>query len=97
MVDGESVDRLLVVDFKDLQLLRKEGGSYYSYQGENKDIFPVKNVGVKQSYIESSNVNPTEEMIKMIETFRAFESVQKAIQAMDKITDKMVNDYGLIP
>ena len=96
-VDDESVDRLMVVDFENPQLLQKEGGSMYFYSGEEKEISTVEDVGVQQGYLESSNVNSTEEMIKMIETYRAFESVQKAIQSIDKVTDKMVNDYGLVP
>jgi len=96
-VDEEPVDRLMVVDFENPQLLQKEGGSRYFYTGEEKGISTVENVSVQQGYLESSNVNSTEEMIKMIETYRAFESVQKAIQSIDKVTDKMVNDYGLVP
>jgi flagellar basal-body rod protein FlgF len=96
-VDDESVDRLMVVDFENPQLLQKEGRSRYFYSGEEKGISTVENVSVQQGYLESSNVNSTEEMIKMIETYRAFESVQKAIQSIDKVTDKMVNDYGLVP
>ena len=96
-VDNEPVDILMVVDFENLQLLGKEGSSYYSYKGEERDIFTVQDVSVKQSYLESSNVKATEEMIKMIETYRAFESVQKAIQSIDKITDRMINDYGAVP
>ena len=96
-VDNEPMDILMVVDFGNLQLLGKEGSSYYSYKGEERDIFTVQDVSVKQSYLESSNVKATEEMIKMIETYRAFESVQKAIQSIDKITDRMINDYGAVP
>jgi flagellar basal body rod protein FlgG len=36
-----------------------------------------------------------EEMIKMVEVLRAFESAQKAIQVIDEITGKMVNEAGL--
>ena len=52
--------------------------------------------GIKQGYLEKSNVGNTEEMIKMIETFRAYESVQKAIQSIGEMISKMVNDPGLI-
>ena len=96
LVDYEPVDKLMVVNFDKPQLLKKEGGSYYQYKGEERDIFTAEDVNIKQSYIEGSNVSPTEEMIKMVETFRAFESVQRAIQSIDEITSKMVNDYGLV-
>ena len=95
LVDNQPVDRILVVDFKRPQLLRKEGFSYYMYQGGEEEISTAENVDVRQSYLEKSNVNPTEEMVKMIETFRAFESAQKAIQCMDEMTGKMVNSLGM--
>lgn len=96
VVNNESVDKILVVDFDDPQLLRKEGGSYYSYQGENNGISTEPDAEIQQKYLEGSNVNPTQEVIKMIETYRAFESVEKAIQSIDALTGTMVNDYGTI-
>ena len=96
VVNNESVDKILVVDFDDPQLLRKEGGSYYSYQGENNGISTEADAEIQQKYLEGSNVNPTQEVIKMIETYRAFESVEKAIQSIDALTGKMVNDYGSV-
>ena len=97
MVNNESVDKILVVDFDEPQLLRKEGWSYYSYQGESKGISTVSDAEFQQKYLESSNVNPTQETIKMIETYRAFESVEKAIQSIDALTNEMVNDFGTVP
>lgn len=97
VVNNESVDKILVVDFDEPQLLRKEGGSYYSYQGKQKGISTESDAQIQQKYLEGSNVNPTQEIIKMIETYRAFESVEKAIQSIDALTGKMVNDYGSVP
>jgi flagellar basal-body rod protein FlgF len=94
-VDNGPVDRILVVDSKQPQLLKKEGGSYYIYQGGDEGLFQAENVDIKQSYLEKSNVNPTEEMIKMMETFRAYESAQKAIQCMDEMTSKLINVAGM--
>jgi len=95
-LDGASIDKILVVNFAQSENLSKEGMSYYRYEGEEKDIFNSNNSTIQQGYIENSNVNPTEEMIKMIETFRAFESAQKVIQTMDELNRKMVNDVGLL-
>lgn len=95
IVDNQAVDKISLVDFKNRKLLKKEGMNYFLYQGGEEDIIIPENTHVQQNYLERSNVNPTEEMIKMIEVFRSFESVQKAIQSMDEITDKMVNDTGL--
>jgi flagellar basal-body rod protein FlgF len=96
VVNNESVDKILVVDFDEPQLLRKEGGSYYSYQGESKGISSVPDAEIQHKYLESSNVNATQEMVEMIETYRAFESVEKAIQSIDKLTSEMVNEVGSV-
>jgi flagellar basal-body rod protein FlgF len=97
MVNNESVDKILVVDFDEPQLLRKEGFSYYSYQGENIGISTVPDAEIKQKYLESSNVNPTQEIIEMIQTYRSFEAVEKGIQYIDALTKEMVNDFGTVP
>jgi flagellar basal-body rod protein FlgG len=94
-MDGTPGDKLMLVAFKRPQLLSKEGSSYYFHQGEENEVFPAEETGVKQSYLEGSNVNPTAEMIKMIEAYRSFESAQKAIQTIDEVTSKMINDQGL--
>jgi len=95
LVDNQPVDKLMVVDFEQPQFLKKEGGSYYRHELEENGSLTADKVNVKQNYLESSNVNPTEEMIKMLEAFRAFESAQKAISAIDEITSRLVNDQGL--
>jgi flagellar basal-body rod protein FlgF len=94
--DNGPVGKLSIVDFNEPSFLQKEGGSLYQYNGEQKHIVPAEQINVQQSYLEKSNVNPSEEMIKMIEAYRNFESVQKAIQNMDEVTSKMVNDPDLL-
>lgn len=94
-VDNVFVDQLEVVSFKELKKLKKQGFSYYTYQGPEKDIVQIENPDIKQNYIEKSNVNPTEEMIRMIEAQRGFESCQKVIQVMSEMNQKIVNDLGM--
>ena len=96
VVDGTQVDKLMLVAFKQPRLLSKEGSSYYFHQGEKSEVFAAAETDVKQSYLEGSNVNPTAEMVKMIEAYRAFESAQKAIQSIDEMTSKMINDQGKV-
>jgi len=95
VVDGTSVDKLMLVEFKRPEFLKKEGRSYYLHQGPQNEVLAAAEIGVKQNYLEGSNVNPTAEMIKMIEAYRSFESAQKAIQTIDEITSKIINDQGM--
>jgi flagellar basal-body rod protein FlgF len=94
VVNNEQVGQLLVVNFDEPNLLKKEGGSYYSYLGEKTGILKAPDAEIQHKYLESSNVNTTQEIIKMIETYRTFESVEKAIQSIDTLTGEMVNDIG---
>jgi flagellar basal-body rod protein FlgG len=94
--DGSPGDKIFIANFKDSKLLKKEGMNYFSYEGNKQDITNAEKISIKQRYIEKSNVNITEEMIRMVETFRTFESIQKALQNTDEITSKMVNDSELL-
>ncbi len=49
-----------------------------------------------QSKLERSNVNVIDEMVKLIETSRSFESGQKVIQALDNILGKTVSEVGRV-
>jgi flagellar basal-body rod protein FlgF len=91
---NEPVDTLVVVDFKEPRLLRKEGASYYAFEGEESGIVVPERINVQNGYIERSNVNLTVEMVNMVESLRIYESAQKAIQCMDEMNDKMVNQVG---
>jgi flagellar basal-body rod protein FlgG len=94
-VDGVAVDRISVVDFKDPRLLLKEGGSYYANARNVEELPRPEKTALHQGYLEESNVDLTEEMIRMVEAFRAFESMQKGIQSIDEMTGKLINDPGL--
>ena len=96
VADGSPVSKLSMVEFNNPQYLKKEGRSYYTYDGDENDVVPGPETNVQQGYIEKSNVDTTEEMIKMMEAFRTFESIQKAIQNMYEVTSKMINDSELV-
>ncbi len=92
--DGLLIDRMAIVDFNRLQDLVKEGNSMYAYEGAEEDIFQPEEIRVKQGFLENSNVNPTEEMVKMIEMFRSYESNQKVIHAMGEMSSSMFSGFG---
>lgn len=50
--------------------------------------------GVRQGYLESSNVSVVKEMVAMISCMRAYETNQKMVQAQDDLTNKAVNDIA---
>lgn len=52
--------------------------------------------GVKQGYLETSNVNAVVEMSRLIETSRYFEICAKAVKTYDDLTNRAANDLGKV-
>ncbi|MBW6408539.1 flagellar hook-basal body complex protein [Clostridium weizhouense] len=83
---------LLTADFQDYASLEKVGDNYY------KSDNPVNNARVKvqQGVLEASNVNPTEELVKLMEIKRQFETNQKFVTMQDESLQKAANDIGSV-
>lgn len=95
MQGEEQIAQLSVVSVKNPDALLKTGQSLYSFKGNMKaEVENVPLPSLKQGYVEMSNVNIVKEMTDMISAHRVFESTQKAINAYDGMTDKLVNVVG---
>lgn len=87
------VDRIKIVDVEQPRYLEKQGGSLWAtteYSGQAQ-VMDQGRPGVRQQFIETSNINVVNEMVRMIEVQRAYEANQKTIQAGDQTVDKLVN------
>ncbi|NVM21136.1 MAG: flagellar hook-basal body protein [Desulfobacterales bacterium] len=93
-VDGAAVDTLSMASFERPELLQKEGLSYYVYNGDEKEILRPKEISVRDGFLEESNVVIAEEVIRMVETLRIFESYQKVLQSFDESDAKAINQVG---
>jgi flagellar basal-body rod protein FlgF len=103
--DGSDTNRLWLGYTEEPAQLIQEGHGLMRWGG-NPDEIPqfIDEVGllnntesfVKQGFIEQSNVDLTQTMTQMMNTFRAFESNQKVIQAYDQSMEKTVNEIGRI-
>lgn len=90
--EGQKIGQLSIVEFNDIQALRKEGNSnYINSDNTNIKTGPAKST-IHQGFIEESNVNVMAEMTELIKANRNFESVQRVIKAYDSITGKSVNE-----
>ncbi|MFK5954405.1 MAG: flagellar basal body rod C-terminal domain-containing protein, partial [Desulfobacterium sp.] len=69
--------------------------STYSHAGADNNIIQAQDIRIKQGFLEKSNVNPTEEMVKMMAMFRAYESSQQGLKTIGELTDKMMSGFGL--
>lgn len=101
-IDGNHIDidskgnilsnygRFHIVDFQDYNDLESIGDTIFVGDG----WYPVVDVDIRQGFLEMSNVNVIDEMVKMIEIAREFEANQKALHAADETLNKAVNEIG---
>jgi flagellar basal-body rod protein FlgF len=82
-----------IVTFADVQNLHRVGDNLYTIEAGEEPLIGGA-YALKQGFLEGSNVNPLEELVKMIEITRSFESNQRAVQAMDETLGKAVNEVG---
>jgi flagellar basal-body rod protein FlgF len=91
-VNGEKVDSIRIVDFKQTKDLTKAGGDMFFSKAKPSKAKAM----VKQGYLEKSNVEVVKEMINMIRMVREFEMFQKAIQCFDEAQGKATNEMGKV-
>ena len=92
------LDTLKIVDFKQDRYLAKQGSCLWRATEEsgNAEIMQTARPSVKQGFAEASNVNPINEMVRMIEVNRAYEANQKSIQTEDSMLGKLINEIAKV-
>jgi flagellar basal-body rod protein FlgG len=93
-VDGSQVGQFEVVDLESYDGLMKAGSSLFQNDLGAREVAPPAETRVQQGYVELSNVNMVDEMVQMIHCMRAFESYQKAIQVLDGLDNRVVNEVS---
>jgi flagellar basal-body rod protein FlgF len=83
-VGTNKVGKLKIVDLEGVKHLKDN-----LYTGKPKK---AENYALAQGYLEGSNVNPVDEMVKMIETVRAYETYANSIKAVDENNSKLINE-----
>ncbi|MGB9712554.1 MAG: flagellar basal-body rod protein FlgF [Dissulfurimicrobium sp.] len=94
-VDETDVGQLDVVNFKNPQALERLGGNLYAQTAASGNAMPASAL-IKQGFLEGSNVNPVEEMVNLLDIYRAFEAQQKTLQALDQMDGHAANDIGRV-
>jgi len=90
------VGQIGIVDFVNGENLVKAGEGLYKPADKGATGVQPRESAIRQGFIEQSNVSSVDEMTKMIETVRAFETYQKVIQAIDGVDERAVNSLGRI-
>jgi flagellar basal-body rod protein FlgG len=88
------IDRLRMSQVGDPSVLEREGDSLYFLPAEAMEAIEPGDVQIGQGYLEMSNVSAIEESIRLIDNYRAYQSSQRLVQAVDETLDKVINDVG---
>lgn len=84
---GEMVGRLTIARFSDSRQLEKLGSGLYRAGSAAPLPETAMGSGLRQGFIETSNVNGMHEMVDMIATMRQLEGSQKVIQGYSEMLD----------
>lgn len=87
-VNGQFVDKLLMVEFNDRDGLRRRGANLYEALPEAGEPFRYQ-ATVAPGVIEMANVNVVREMVNLITIQRAYEANHKVVQAFDETLGKL--------
>lgn len=85
---------LSIVEFNDMKALRKTGGLNFENKDPQNAPVSAQRTSAKQGMIETSNVNPVEEISNLIRANRMFEQDLKAMKTVDSMMQREVNDIG---
>lgn len=92
-VGDRLIDKIRVAWFEDLSKLKKEGSNYFFVEESPSEIELTKEFEIFQGFLEGSNVNAIEELVKMIEASKIYEANYKMVQHQDETLAK-VNEAG---
>ncbi len=84
------MDQLSIVKFPSDVKMKKTQNGYFEPQTPDSQPAKADKCQVRQGALEGANFNPVEEMVKMVETMRNFETYQKTMQICDSGLDAQV-------
>jgi flagellar basal-body rod protein FlgG len=91
-VDDKPVASIALTEFPQNEMPQKfEEGLYVSDKGAAS-----KNSLIQVGHVEESNVNAIGEMVKLMQGMRGYESAQKLIQTLDRMTETAIQDIGRV-
>ncbi len=95
--NSKKIGQLGVFNFPDANKLLSQGdGLYANPDLVNNQPMPDDTAKVQQGYLEASNVDTVNSMIRMITYYRNYEADQKVVHAIDETIEKAVNQIGVV-
>lgn len=97
IADGDEVGRIALVHFESPSLMRQIGSNLMLQTPDSglPEAVIGEDVNLVSEALERSNVNIVEEMTRMIEASRAYESVVRSYRSEDETEEKMIRAFGV--
>ncbi len=89
---GRVIGRLKVVSFTHPESLIPSGAGMYT--AGNAQLKDSGTASLRIGFVEGSNVSTPQEMVRLTETMRHFESLQKLVQGYDESLEKTIRKLG---
>jgi flagellar basal-body rod protein FlgF len=93
--NGEQIGKIGVVTFEDLASLSKAGENLMR-NTSNLQPVPATAAQVRQGMLETSNVNSIQQITRMIEVSRAYESMARTIEGSSELSRRSVERLGRV-
>jgi len=90
------VGRLKVVDWPAETIFQKQGSGTFQLDSKSLQGLFDSNAQVHQGYQEQSNLSPAEASVRLIETLRQFEALNKAAQIGEDMSRHSVEDVARV-
>lgn len=93
MAGGQTLGRLGLVDFADTTSLEKAGDGTYRSDAASQ---PLADPTLRQGYVERSNVNPIEEITRLVEVSRSYESVTRMLSTDEDLKRRAIDKLSSV-
>ena len=90
-VDGKPIGGLKIVTFPFPDRLQKLGSSLMAPMGPENTSRILEEVKILQGFVETSNVQAVEELVRMIQANRAYTAMQKALTSADRMNEQAIS------
>jgi flagellar basal-body rod protein FlgG len=96
-VDGATVGRLKLVGFGDEPALVPEGAALFApAPGAAPEPLDATAVRLEPGAVEAANVDAVASMVELVDVARGFESYMHAMQRLDEVAQRSINDVGRV-
>ena len=92
--DGNVISSIGLFEYQPTADFRRHGRSGIIAESEPQPVVNTQGVGMLQGFVEESNVNPIEEMSKLIIVHRTFDQIAAAIRDTEGSQEKAIETLG---